>query len=150
MIFKPLSFPFQMRGRILRLRSAEQSRRDDTLLSGVYISYAGKLCVFASLREIIISRKVAKSQRLQCTDIDREKYMMQVSSLRDFGAHDASLFRRLKSTVNKVLSLRDFSFLFWINPAVLKTIICFLFYNSLKSARNFWSCLKSVELYFLG
>jgi len=55
---------------------------DDTLLSGVYIAYAGKLCVFASLREIIISRKVAKSQSLKCTDIDREKYMMQVLSLR--------------------------------------------------------------------
>ena len=56
---------------------------DDTLLSGVYISYAGKLCGFAALREMIISRKVAKTQRLKCTDIDREKYMMQVPSLRD-------------------------------------------------------------------
>ena len=82
---------------------------DDTLLSGVYISYAGKLCGFAALREIIISRKVAKTQRLKCTDIDREKYMMQVSSLRDFGAHDASPFRRLKPTVNRVSSLRDWS-----------------------------------------
>ena len=36
-------------------------------------------------------------------------YKMQVSSLRDFGAHDAFPFRRLKSTVNKVSSLRDFS-----------------------------------------
>ena len=57
---------------------------DDTLLSGVYIAYVDKLCVFASLREIIISRKVAKTQRLKYTDIDREKYMMQVPSLRDF------------------------------------------------------------------
>ena len=53
----------------------EKSRRDDTLLSGVYISYAGKLCVFAALREIIISRKAAEPQRQRCTNTDRAKYI---------------------------------------------------------------------------
>ena len=68
----------------------EQSRRDGTLLT-----------VDFNLRQIEVT----------CAKVPQGRYFraMIVSSLRDFGVMLVIVFRRLKPTVNKMLSLRDFS-----------------------------------------
>ena len=77
-------------------RRKEKSRRDDTLLT-----------VGFNLRMTDTERS-SRSPAWDDTFLS-VAYKMQVSSLRDFGAHDASPFRRLKPTVIKVPSLRDSS-----------------------------------------
>ena len=75
-----------------------QSRRDETLLTVEFI-----------LRKMdSASAKVPQGRHFGA---------MVVSSLRDFGAVLHRLNRRLKSTVNKMLSLRD-------RPQARKTPLC--------------------------
>ena len=90
MIFKTVTH-IQKSEEMLRLRSAEQSRRDVTLLTVEFIL-----------------RTICAAHSLQ---VPKGRYFerMIVSSLRDFGAMLFLRLRRLKPTVNQVLSLRDIS-----------------------------------------
>ena len=111
MVFKRTGF-IQSR-ELLRQRSATESRRDGILLT-----------VDFNLRNV----KALHATSLQ-SPAGTILYLPIVPSLRDFAAYSSCwLFRRLKSTVNKVPSLRNFNSLFWINPVRLKTMICFLFF----------------------
>ena len=85
----------KMKASILRLRSAGQSRRDNTLLT-----------VGFNLRTMDAAHTLS-SPAWDDTLLYRK---MQVSSHAGLGRdrmHSVSTFRRLKPTVNKVLSLRD-------------------------------------------
>jgi len=91
MIFKTISSKSILLQRevMFRLCSAEQSRRDNTLLTVEFI---------LRTRDVVHALQVPQGRHFE---------WMIVSSLRDFGKRLFRLFRRLKPTVNQVLSLRD-------------------------------------------